>query len=130
MPWQCDQMGHMNSRHIYAVFDDATAAFMSFIGGPLSEAGTNGLGWADVHQAIDFRREIHDGEIITVHSSMLDLGRTSISFVHSMTTDSRDALAAELHSKTVRFDLSARCAVPLEAGLRRHVESLVEKDTQ
>jgi acyl-CoA thioester hydrolase len=123
MSWQCDQMGHLSSRFIYNAFDDATAVLFALLGSPFSNAHATALGWADVAQALEFLHEVLDGEAITVSSRLIALGRTSVTFIHEMRTEVSAEPVARMESKTVRFDMTRRCATELEESFRARARS-------
>ena len=128
MPWQCDQMGHMNARHIYAAFDDATGVFAAKLGADFAGVAESGLGWADVHQEIEFLQELASGAALTVFTTLLALGRSSITFRHDLTFLGGTGIAARLTSKTVRFDTSERRSTPIEGDLRARIEALLPSE--
>jgi acyl-CoA thioester hydrolase len=111
-PWQCDVMGHMNTRHIIAVFDDAGFAIFERLGFPTTATGKVQHGWADVRLEVDLRHEIMAGTVLRIRSSIIRLGRTSFTHAHDLVSggDTRHATAVVT---TVRFDLVARRAIPL-----------------
>jgi acyl-CoA thioester hydrolase len=123
MSWQCDQMGHLSSRFIYNAFDDATAVLFALLGSPFSDAHATSLGWVYVVQSLEFLHEVRDGEAITVDSRLIALGRTSVTFIHEMRTEVAAVLVARMESKTVRFDMTRRCATALEESFRTRARS-------
>ncbi|QYU70716.1 thioesterase family protein [Leptolyngbya sp. 15MV] len=126
MTWQCDQMGHINSRHLYAAFDDATAVLFSLLGAGFAEARDSRFGWVDVHQEIEFLREVRDGQAMTIRSCIEGLGRSSVSLRHELCTEGAAAAAARMRSKTVRFDLDRRASAPLDDAFRARAATLLE----
>ena len=128
MPWQCDQMGHMNARHIYAAFDDATGVFAATLGAGFASVAGSGLGWADVHQEIEFLQELANGSALTVTTTLLALGRSSITFRHELTAQGSTGSAARMTSKTVRFDTAARRSTPIEGELRARIEAFLPNE--
>ena len=127
MPWQCDQMGHMNARHIYAAFDDATAVLMNMIGASFADVAGTGLCWADVRQEIEFVREVANGRSITVRSRLDRMGRSSLTFSHAMSDDA-DEVYARISIVSVRFDTAARKSVPIDEELRAVLRNLGTKE--
>lgn len=123
MSWQCDQMGHLNSRFIYSAFDEASAVLFSLLGSPFSDAHATALGWADVRQVLEFLHEVRDGEAITVSTRLIALGRTSVTFIHEMRTEAAAEPVARMESKTVRFDMTRRSAAALEEAFRMRARS-------
>lgn len=124
MPWHCDQMGHVNSRHLYAMFDDATAVFLSSLGASFADSRTSNLGWVDVHQTVEFLDEICDGMAITVRTQLAAIGRSSITFTHEMTTELNETPSARMQNKAVRFDLAGRESVPLSGTLLAQLQHI------
>jgi acyl-CoA thioester hydrolase len=122
-PWQCDTMGHMNTRFYAAIYDDASFQFLARLApsGPLKESG---LGWADVRQLIEYKHEVASGALLLVRTLLKRLGRTSVEYRHEL----RDAETDRLHSSsdqvTVLFDLAARAAAPLDEAMRQRGAAL------
>lgn len=116
--WQCDQMGHMNTRHIEALFDDASAYFFARICGGLSDLLAQGVGFADRKHSFEFLREIRAGDGIDVQTRVLRVGRSSCTLEHQMTNCATGELLASAESVTVCFDLAARAARPLPDAVR------------
>ena len=125
MSWQCDQMGHMNARFLYAAFDDATSSFFSHLNCPLSQVRASAVGWAGVHQQIDFLREVRDSEAISIMTNVMRLGQKSITFLHTMNTDEHSEPAARMTNKTVRFDIKSRRASLLEEKVRERAAAFL-----
>lgn len=121
MPWHCDQMGHMNARHIYACFDDATGVLAAQLGADFGQVASSGLGWADVHQDIEFMHELRNGTAISVSTTMLALGRSSIQFRHDLVSHDSPEIAARMTCKSVRFNTKTRRSVPIEDELRHGI---------
>jgi acyl-CoA thioester hydrolase len=117
-PWLCDVMGHLNSRHIFALFDDAGFQFIALLGYPFAVEQPRGLGWADVHFEIDLSREVPAGTALVVRSSIAKIGTKSFTCSHELCTAQTDLVHARMSAVIVRFDLSARCAIGLPNDFR------------
>lgn len=122
MPWQCDQMGHMNTRFYMSRFDEAGAALFTAISGPIDVHKAEGFGWADVGYKVDFLGEAHDGDILEVVSTITKVGRSSIAFLHLMRRNDVEQPVASLAGTTVYFNLNKRAAEPLTDMLRTQFE--------
>lgn len=118
-PWHCDVMGHMNTRHYAAFFDDASYQVLE----ALTAGAATGRGWADVRHEFDFRHEAPAGTPLTVRSRIERIGTTSVATRHAMWHSHRALLLAEAMIVSVRFDLTARAAVALEPEVRRAAEA-------
>ena len=69
---------------------------------------------AAVEQHITYDRELHAGDLLTIHSSLLQVKEKSIRFTHEMRNDAADVLAARTTLKAVHLDTVARksCVFP------------------
>jgi acyl-CoA thioester hydrolase len=112
-PWLCDVMGHLNSRHIFALFDDAGFQFIALLGYPFAVEQPRGLGWADVHFEIDLSREVPEGTALLVRTGIAKLGSKSFTCVHQLVTAQTEFEHARMSAVIVRFDLNARRAISL-----------------
>jgi acyl-CoA thioester hydrolase len=124
MPWQCDQMGHMNARYIYACFDDATAVFAAQLGADFGQVATMG------RQEIEFLHELKNGSAVTVTTSLVAIGRSSIQFRHDLSSHDAADVAARMNCKSVRFDTNTRRSVPLDNELRERVTGLLPTEAK
>lgn len=119
-PWYCDSMSHMNTQFYSVLFDGATLHALARLA-PGGELASCGLGWADVRQAIDYRREVRAGTLLVVRRAFLRCGRTSVSYRHELTDLETGQLHATSDQVTVLFDLADRKAAPLTEAMRHRV---------
>lgn len=123
-PWMCDRMGHVNVRHYAAMFDDASFQLLGHIAGQDDNQATE-AGWADVRTEIDYRHETKAGSLITIHSHVVKVGRTSVTFEQVMSGTLDGMVHAVSRTTSVRFDLAARASVPLEDAMRKRASALL-----
>jgi acyl-CoA thioester hydrolase len=123
-PWQCDQMGHMNVRFYAALLDDASFQFLGHLTGDGAAAE---IGWADVRTEIDYRHETAAGTLLTVTTSVVKVGRSSVTYRHAMTDSTTGRLHAEALTTSVRFDLKARRSTAIDDAARARAEALIER---
>ena len=116
-PWMCDVMGHMNVRHYAAMFDDASFQLLGHIAGQDSSQAS-ATGWADVRTEIDYRHETRAGSLLTIHSHVVKIGRTSVTFEQVMSGSLEGVVHASSRTTSVRFDLAARASVALDEPMR------------
>jgi len=116
-PWMCDVMGHMNVRHYAAMFDDASFQLLGHIAGQDSSQAS-ATGWADVRTEIDYRHETRAGSLLTIHSHVVKIGRTSVTFEQVMSGSLEGVVHASSRTTSVRFDLAARASVALDESMR------------
>lgn len=123
-PWLCDQMGHLATQHYMTFFDDAFYHLLSMLGPIHGKQGDRTIGWADVRHEIDYKSELRSGDLVVLKSWITAIGTKSLTHVTHMycTTDSR--LCSAALSRTVRFDLTGRAAIPIEPLLRDRITSL------
>ena len=112
-PWHCDQMGHLNTRHYAAMFDDAGAHLLHHLGFDLEAGIKDGIGWADVECRTVYRREAACGALLLVESAPLKVGRSALTVIHRMQNLSTGQLAAEQTVVSVCLDLTRRKSRPL-----------------
>jgi acyl-CoA thioester hydrolase len=122
-PWQCDNMGHMNTQFYCGIFDAASFHMLSRLG-PYAELEPLGQGWADVKQTIEYKHETRAGALVHVKSELLRAGGKSVAFRHDMLNSETGALHATSQNITVLFDLKARKAVPLSDAIRARCRGL------
>jgi acyl-CoA thioester hydrolase len=120
-PWMCDAMGHVNVRHYMAMFDDASFQLLGKLTGVEMDKS---LGWADVRHEIEYRHETVAGTLVTIHSRVAKIGRTSVTYRHVLTGSLEGELHAEATVTSVRFHLTARKSLELGADIRRRAEAL------
>jgi acyl-CoA thioester hydrolase len=70
-PNQCDHMGHMNVMWYVGKFDEASWQLLATIGLTPSRLRNEGRGMAAVEQRIEYKRELHAGDVISDRSAVL-----------------------------------------------------------
>jgi acyl-CoA thioester hydrolase len=124
-------MGHMNVMWYVGKFDEATRHLFSELGLTPSFLRENDRGMAAVEQTIQYKRELLAGDIVTVHSAVLEMKDRVVRFAHEMRKADTDELAAATTLTAVHLDKIARraCAFPENvrakgAALLAQVDSL------
>lgn len=122
-PWLSDIMGHMATRHYAALFEDASYhLFAGFAPSP-AEDHAAGMGWADVRHETEYRAEVASGTLLRLTGRVAAIGRTSLLCEFRLTGRSDGVLRTTLAARTVRFDLNARRASPIDASLRLAIKT-------
>ena len=113
-PWQCDHMAHMNVMWYVGKFDEATWHFFNALGMTPTFFRTQARGMAAVDQHISYVKELHAGDVVTVHTALIELKHKSIRFVHEMTNEESHEVVARTTLKAVHMDIVQRksCAFP------------------
>jgi acyl-CoA thioester hydrolase len=124
-PWHCDHMGHMNVMWYVGKFDEATWQFFATMSLPRSRFLSEGTGMAAVEQHIEYKRELHAGDLISIRSAILEVREKSIRFMHEMTNDETGDLAARTIIVGVYFDTTARKSLALPEDVRTRAQHLI-----
>jgi acyl-CoA thioester hydrolase len=113
-PWHCDEMGHMNVMWYVGKFDEATRHFFHALGLSPTFLRDNKRGMAAVEQTIQYKRELLAGDIVNVHSVLLEIKDKSVRFQHEMRKADTDEVAATTTLTGVHLDTVTRraCAFP------------------
>jgi acyl-CoA thioester hydrolase len=124
-PWLCDSMGHLNTRHYVALFDDATHLLLTRIGYSYRLAPVTRLGWADVRNEIDYLHEVPRGSVVELYSGIVKLGTKSMTILSEMRDVETTQVHARMKAVLVYFDLQARAALPLTEEIRTRAAPLL-----
>jgi acyl-CoA thioester hydrolase len=127
-PWQCSHMGHMNVMWYVGMFDEASWQLLSALGLSASRLREANAGMAAVEQHIEYRREVHAGDITTVRSTVLDITEKALRLLHEMRNDSTDKVVAVTKTTGVYFDASLRKARRLPSDVRIVAERMISSD--
>ena len=113
-PWHCDQMGHMNVMWYVGKFDEATWHLFAALGITPTLLRESNRGMAAVEQNIQYKRELLAGDIVNVHSVLLEINDKSLRFSHTMSKADTGEVAAVTVLTGVHLDKAARraCAFP------------------
>ena len=119
-PWHCDHMGHMNVMWYVGKFDEASWQFLAGVGLTPEFLRRNDRGMAAVEQTIHYKRELMAGDVVSVHTRVLELKEKSLRFVHEMRKDDTGEVAAITTLVAVHLDTTARraCAFPADVAAR------------
>jgi acyl-CoA thioester hydrolase len=124
-PWHCDEMGHMNVMWYVGKFDEVTRHFFHALGLTSAFLRENKRGMAAVEQTIQYKRELLPGDIVTVHSVLLEIKDKSVRFAHEMRKADTDEVAATTTLTAVHLDKAARRACAFPQGVREHGAALL-----
>jgi acyl-CoA thioester hydrolase len=113
-PWHCDHMGHMNVMWYVGKFDEATWHLFHALGLTPAFLRQSNRGMAAVEQTIKYQRELVAGDVVTIHSTLIELKDRSVRFTHTMRKADTNEIAATTTLTGVHLDTVARraCAFP------------------
>ena len=117
-PWHCDHMGHMNVMWYVGKFDEGTWQLFASVGLTGARLRQDNIGMVAVEQRLEYKRELRAGDLLTVRSFFQEVREKSVVFVHEMTKDDTQELAARTSITGVCIDLTTRRARPLPADIR------------
>jgi acyl-CoA thioester hydrolase len=117
-PWQCDHMNHMNVMWYAGKFDEASWQLLASVGLTSTRFRDEGTGMAAVEQNIQYKRELHPGDSVTVRSAILEVKDKSIRVIHEMRNDETEEVAATSVIVAVHLDATVRKALPLPVDVR------------
>ena len=122
-PWHCDHMSHINVMWYVGKFDEATWQLLAFIGLSSTRLRQERIGMVAVEQHIEYKRELVAGDLITIRSHIQQVREKSLLFLHEMTNQETQDLAARTVLTGVCIDTSTRRARPLPADIRERIAS-------
>lgn len=125
-PAQTDAMGHMTVQYYVAAFDQAFWHFISSLGYDMDWRFELQEGWADVHYEIDYREELKAGDLYSVYSDVVKIGKSSLITHHRM-MDKDGVLCAEIKMTSVYFDLKYRVSKEIPEVIRTAALNLLEE---
>lgn len=123
-PWHCDQMGHMNVMWYTGKFDEATWNLFAELGLTQPYMAAEGRGMAAVDQAIQYRRELVPGDVVTITSRVCEVREKALRFEHEMTRG--DGIVAAVSTITgVHLDTRLRKACAFADSIRERAAALM-----
>ena len=124
-PWHCDEMGHMNVMWYVGKFDEATRHFFHELGITPAFVRETKRGMAAVEQTIQYKRELLAGDIVSVHSVLLEIKDKSVRFAHEMRKVDTGEIAATTTLTGVHLDTAARRACTFPDSVRQKAAALL-----
>jgi acyl-CoA thioester hydrolase len=80
---------------------------------------------AAVEQNIQYKRELHAGDLITISSAILEVKERTIRFTHEMRNDETWDIAATTTLVGVHLDTAVRKACPLPDDVRDRASLMI-----
>lgn len=127
-PWQCDHMGHMNVMWYAGKFDEACWQLLSTLGLTRSRFRAQGVGMVAIEQHIDYKRELHGGDIITIRSAVTEVKDKVLHLIHEMRNDETGEIAATTAIVALYIDAKVRKARSLPADVRARAQIMINGD--
>ena len=128
-PWHCDQVGHMNVMWYVGKFDEATWQFFNLLGLTPSFLRSSRRGMAAVEQHLSYLQEVRAGDIVSVHSALIEIKEKSLRFRHEMRLDETRTVAARTTLTGVHIDTEARKSCPFPAAVVERASAMLQAGT-
>lgn len=126
-PRDCDMLGHMNVAAYVDAVSDAMFSVQIAVGlTPTDMATGRKISFVAARMEVDYRAELHLGDVFVLRSRVLHIGTKSCRFQHFMTRVEDGTLAFEAQNVAVLFDLTTRRALVMPEDLRARIEKLKE----
>lgn len=127
-PWECDHMGHMNVRWYAAKIDEACWQLLATLALTRARFERDGAGMAAAEQRIEYKRELHAGDVVTIRSTVVEVKDKAIRMRHEMTDDVTGELAAVSEIVAVHIEAATRKARSLPADVRERAILMLKGD--
>ena len=127
-PWHCDHMGHMNVMWYAGKFDEACWQLLGMLGLHRSRFADDATAMAAVEQHIQYKRELHSGDAVTIQSALLEVKDKSIHMLHKMVHDATGEVAATTVIVGVHIDAKIRKAIRLPEDVRKRAIEMKEQE--
>ena len=124
-PWHCDHMGHMNVMWYTGKFDEATWQFFGALGLTPAWLKEAGRGICAVEQWTEYRRELHAGDLVSIHTELVEVKPKALRVRHEMCRDGPGDVAAVSTLTSVHLDTALRKAAAFPAALLQQLEARV-----
>ena len=126
LPEWIDYNGHMNVAYYLLAFDQATDAFLDYLGLDAAHRdATGGSTFAgDIH--LTYQREVTQGDPLRITTQLLGFDDKRIRFFCRMYHDVDGFLAATMESLSLYVDLSRRKVTTLPADIRRRLADVFD----
>jgi acyl-CoA thioester hydrolase len=126
-PWQCDQMGHMNVMWYVGKMDEASHSLFASLGMTRALMRESGCVLGAVEQRISYKREVLAGDVVEVHSRVLEMREKVIRFEHEMRHGVTGEACAVCEQTVLCIDATARKARPFPEVVRGAAEAAIRE---
>ncbi len=123
-PDQCDALGRLRGEHFPGRISDSVPTLLAPYRQANAADGTTPAG-AVVEARVVFRKFPRAGELIEVHSGIVELGDKTLRLVHWVVDPESGAAWASMEAVALTFDTKTRKAIQPSAEARARIEKLV-----
>lgn len=126
-PWQCDQMGHMNVMWYVGKMDEASHSLFASLGMTRAVMRETECVLGAVEQNISYKREVLAGDVVEVHSRVLEMREKVILFEHEIRHGVTGEVCAVCEQTVLCIDATARKARPFPEAVRAAAEAAIRE---
>lgn len=124
LPEWVDYNGHMAVTYYILAFDQATDAFLEYLGIDENYRLETGGSTFAVEAHVTYRREVNEGDPLRFTTQLLGFDEKRIRFFHHMNHGSEGYLAATTEWLSLHVNLSTRRVSPMPELLLRRLQSI------
>jgi acyl-CoA thioester hydrolase len=125
-----DAMGHMNVRHYLALFDDAAWEYFASFGMDYRYYESTQNGVFALQQFINYRAEVHRGDVVAVRSRLLGRSAKRIHLIHFLVNETQGKLAATMEVLGSHVDLNQRRTSPFPPALAANIDAILKEQNR
>lgn len=125
MAWQVDEHGRMAMRHYVAQVTNAVGHMRKALGLDREHLVEHRWGSAALEYRIDYLGELRAGDIVSLHSGVLDVGAKTFRYGHRLTNEGTGETCALYDVVACMFDLEKRRAMPIPDFVRERAEACI-----
>jgi acyl-CoA thioester hydrolase len=114
----------MNVMWYVGKFDEATWCLFADLGIGSSYLREACRGMVAAEQSLAYKRELFAGDTLAIHSTLLEVRRSSLKFEHIMWKNGEDAEVATSTITGVHIDAIARRACPFPTEILKALEAI------
>lgn len=123
-PWECDRMGHLNVQFYLARFAEAEKQLLLALGYGPKRRKADKTAVRPLRHRIQFKRENHEGAVITVRSGIRAIAADRLELYHELFDTETGTLSATAEATVALDRLDGGGLLPLPADVKQAAEAL------
>ncbi|MCU0805714.1 MAG: acyl-CoA thioesterase [Burkholderiales bacterium] len=123
--WQCDHMGHANVRAFGEFFEEACWQVYNRVGITPTLLRSGRFHMAAVQQDISYKKELLAGDVVEVHSAIVEIRDKVLKFAHELRNTETGELCGTSVFTVVCLDQEARKARPFPEEIAAKARALL-----
>jgi acyl-CoA thioester hydrolase len=125
MAWEVDEHGCMALRFYLAQVTNAVGHMRKALGLDREHLVEQRWGSAALEYRVDYLRELRAGDIVSLHSGVLDVGAKTFRYGHRLVNEGTGELCALYDVVSCMFDLEKRRAMAIPDFVRERAEARI-----